>query len=222
MLTSRWFIILAVVAASCLVAANIVAVKLVEVFGLVVPGGAIVYPITFLVDDLITEVYGYRAARSVIWLGFFTNLLVVIVVQIVLILPPATYWNGQAAYEQILGYTPRIFVAGFLSYLVGNFANAITMSRMKIITKGRALWSRTILSTFVGQGLDSLIFVTIAFLGTISLEQTFRVIITVWLFKTAYEALATPLTYWLVARLKKIEMLDTYDRDTNYNPFSLR
>jgi uncharacterized integral membrane protein (TIGR00697 family) len=181
-----------------------------------------VYPISFIVGDLVTEVYGYRAARRVIWFGFAANALFVLVAAIVQILPAAPYWNGQEAFERILGYTPRILMGAFLSYLVGDFANSIVMSRMKILTKGRALWSRTITSTIVGQGLDSLIFVTIAFGGTISWGQLTGIIITVWLFKSGYEAAITPLTYFAVNKLKKVEELDTYDYAEKYNPFSLK
>ena len=218
---SKWFLTFAIVAAASLLTANIVAVKLVSILGFVLPGGAIVYPITFIVDDMITEVYGYSAARAVIWYGFLANLLFVVAAEVVLFLPAAGYWDGQEAYERILGYTPRLLAAAFVSYLVGTFANAIVMSRMKIWTKGRALWTRTISSTFVGQGLDSLFFVSIAFAGQLMWSQLLRVIITVWLFKTAYEVVLTPITYIAINWLKKTERLDTFDTNTNYNPFIL-
>jgi len=218
---SKWFLTFAILASISLVTANIVGVKLVSLFGFVIPGGAIVYPITFIIDDVVTEVYGYSAARSVIWYGFLANLLFVAAAELVLFLPAASYWNGQQAYERILGYTPRLLAGGFSSYLVGTFANAIVMSRMKVWTKGRALWSRTIGSTIVGQGLDSIIFVSVAFAGTVTSSQLIRIIITLWLFKSAYEALFTPITYTAVGWLKRAEGLDTFDVDVDYNPFSL-
>lgn len=214
------FLICAVIASIAFVTANVVAVKLVDIRGFVIPGGALVYPLTFLVDDIITEVYGYRAARSVIWLGFAANLFFVSIATLVGICPPASFWDGQAAYVKILGYTPRLLASAFLSYLIGNFANAITMSRMKIYTKGHALWARTILSTVIGQGLDSLIFITLAFGGTVVWIHIGHVVLTVWLFKSLYEILMTPVVYHAVKHLKLIERCDVYDHKISYNPFS--
>jgi uncharacterized integral membrane protein (TIGR00697 family) len=163
-------------------------------------------------------VYGYRAARRVIWLGFFCNLLAVAAIYLGGILPAAPVFEAQAAYERILGYTPRLLAASFLAYLVGEFANAIVLARMKVATNGRFLWSRTIGSTLVGQGLDSVVFILLAFAGTIPASVMLAAVVTQWLIKSLYEALATPLTYLVVNRLKRAEGLDVYDRDTNFNP----
>jgi hypothetical protein len=137
-------------------------------------------------------------------------------------LPAASFWDGQAAYERILGYTPRLLVASFLAYLVGEFANAFILAKMKIATEGRWLWARTIASTFVGQGLDSLVFITLAFAGTIPLAGIVSAIVTQWLVKTVYEAAVTPLTYVVVRFLKRHEGVDVYDRDTMFNPLLVR
>ena len=201
-----------------LVVANITAVKLVGFFGLVIPAAVVIFPISYILGDVLTEVYGYRAARRVIWLGFFCNLLAVVAIYLGQILPAAPFWEAQEAYERILGYAPRLLAASFIAYLVGEFANAIVLAKMKVATNGRFLWSRTIGSTLVGQGLDSLVFIVLAFVGTIPLAALISAIITQWLFKSAYEALATPLTYLVVNRLKRSEGLDVYDRDTSFNP----
>jgi hypothetical protein len=167
---------------------------------------------------VLTEVYGYHQARRVIWLGFFCNLIAVVAIWLGQILPAASFWDGQAAYERILGYTPRLLVASFLAYLVGEFANSFVLAKMKIATKGRWLWTRTIGSTLVGQGLDSLVFMTLAFVGTIPASVLASAIVVQWLSKSAYETIATPLTYGVVNFLKKREGLDVFDYDTRFNP----
>jgi queuosine precursor transporter len=215
---SVWFVCIVALFVTCLLTANITAVKLVQVFGLIVPAGVVIFPLSYIIGDVLTEVYGYRQARRVIWLGFLCNLIAVVAIWIGQILPAASFWDGQAAYERILGYTPRLLVASFLAYLVGEFANAIVLAKMKIATRGRWLWMRTIGSTLVGQGLDSLVFVTLAFAGTLSLAGLTSAIITQWLVKTAYEAAVTPLTYVVVAFLKRHEGLDVYDDGTRFNP----
>lgn len=215
---SYWFVAVAAVFVTSLVTANIIAVKLIGVFGLLLPAGVVIFPISYIFGDVLTEVYGYRQARRVIWLGFFCNLLAVIAILIGQYLPAAPFWEGQQAYERILGYAPRLLAASFLAYLVGEFANSFVLAKMKIATNGRWLWSRTIGSTLVGQGLDSAVFITLAFLGTIPPAALAVAIVTQWLFKSAYEAAATPLTYMAVNFLKRQEDLDVYDYDTEFNP----
>lgn len=219
---SCWFVLLVALFLTCLVAANIIAVKLVDLFGLTLPAAVIIFPVSYILGDVLTEVYGYREARRVIWLGFLSNLLVVVAIVGAQVLPAASFWDGQAAYERILGYAPRILAASFLAYLVGEFANSFVLAKMKIATRGRWLWSRTIGSTLVGQGLDSLVFMTLAFAGTIPAAGLASAVITQWLAKSAYEAVATPLTYLAVNFLKTREGLEVYDHTTRFNPFSLR
>ncbi|NVM57183.1 MAG: queuosine precursor transporter, partial [Desulfobacterales bacterium] len=178
----------------------------------------IIFPISYIFGDVLTEVYGYRQARRVIWLGFICNLIAVIAIWVGQVLPAASFWDGQAAYERILGYTPRLLVASVLAYLVGEFANSFVLAKMKIATGGRWLWTRTIGSTLVGQGLDSLVFITLAFVGTIPLSGLASAIVAQWLAKSAYEAAVTPLTYGVVDFLKRQEGLDVYDHDTRFNP----
>ncbi len=215
------FVALVALFVTCLIAANVTAVKLVSLFGLVLPAAIVIFPVSYILGDVLTEVWGYRQARRVIWLGFGCNLIVVAAIWIGLLLPAASFWDGQAAYERILGMTPRILLASFLAYLVGEFANAFVLAKMKIATRGRWLWTRTIGSTLVGQGLDSLVFITLAFAGTIPLGGLLAAVATQWLAKSAYEAAATPLTYAAVNHLKRREGLDVYDVDTRFNPLAL-
>ena len=216
---SPWFVIIVAIFITCLITANITAVKLISLFGL--PAAIIIFPISYIIGDVLTEVYGYRQARRVIWLGFFCNFIAVLAIWIGQMLPPASFWDGQTSYERILGYAPRLLLASFLAYLVGEFTNAFVLAKMKIATKGRWLWLRTIGSTLIGQGLDSSIFMTLAFVGTIPLNVLFTAVVVQWLAKSVYEAVVTPLTYVVVTFLKRKEGVDVYDRDTNFNPLSL-
>jgi len=218
---STWFVFIVAVFITCLITANLVAVKLVEISGFVLPAGTIIFPISYIFGDVLTEVYGFRQARRVIWLGFFCNFIVVVAIWIGQVLPPSSFWDGQKAYERILGYTPRLLVASFLAYLVGEFANSFVLAKMKIATKGRWLWTRTIGSTLVGEGLDSLVFMTLAFAGTIPMAALLLAILTQWLVKSVYEAAATPLTYIVVNFLKRKEGIDVFDYDTKFNPLLL-
>jgi uncharacterized integral membrane protein (TIGR00697 family) len=219
---SHWFLLVVSLFVTCLISSNIIAVKFVNIFGFVLPAAIIIFPISYILGDVLTEVYGYRQARRVIWLGFFCNLVAVIAIWIGQILPAASFWDGQTAYERILGYTPRLLLASFLAYLVGEFANSFVLAKMKIATRGRWLWARTIGSTLVGQGLDSLVFMTLAFVGTIPLTALTGAIVVQWLSKSAYEAIFTPLTYGAVNFLKKKEGLDTFDYDTRFSPLLFR
>lgn len=226
MRNSPWFVVIVAVFVTALITANIIAVKLIALnpFGagqVVLPAAIIIFPVSYIIGDVLTEVYGYRQARRVIWLGFLCNLVAVAAIWAAQVLPAASFWDGQAAFERILGYTPRILLASFLAYLVGEFTNAFVLARMKIVTRGRWLWTRTIGSTIVGQGLDSLVFIAVAFAGAMPASVLGTVIVTQWIAKSAYEALATPLTYGVVGFLKRREGLDVYDYDTRFNPLSL-
>jgi len=218
---SIWFVLIVAIFITCLITANIVAVKLVDLGGMIVPAGIVIFPISYIVGDVLTEIYGYRRARRVIWLGFFCNLLAVIAIIIGQALPPAGFWDAQAAYARILGYTPRLLVASFIAFLIGEFANSYVLSRMKIATRGRWLWMRTIASTIVGEGLDSFIFIFIAFWGPSPESALLSAMVTQWLFKVAYETIVTPLTYLVINFIKRKEGVDTYDNNISFNPLSL-
>lgn len=226
----RWFPAISAVFVTCLVVSNIIAVKIASVGPLYLPAAVIIFPIAYIFGDILTEVYGFARARQVIWLGFACNLLAVAAIWIAIQLPPAPFWttaaydsaaDAQQAFEAILGFAPRLLVASFAAYLAGEFLNSVVLARLKIVTQGRYLWTRTIGSTVVGQFADSAIFLTIAFAGTAAAGDLARLIVTQWLVKTAYEAAATPLTYLVVNALKRSEQIDVYDSDTDFNPFRL-
>lgn len=227
-MVSQRFLIVAALFITCLITANIIAVKLitlgvgpVRLGGLELPAplpaAIVIFPLSYILGDILTEVYGYGHARRLIWLAFLCNLIAVgafwVAGQI-----PAMDSEIQVAYDLILGYTPRILVASFAAYLVGEFANSFILAKMKIRTRGRFLWARTIGSTIVGQGLDASVFIAIAFAGTLPGWVLGGSIITHWLLKTLYEVAATPFTYLVVNFLKRREGLDTYDYDTDFNP----
>jgi queuosine precursor transporter len=215
------FLVFAGLFVTCLLTANVIATKLVAVGGLVLPAGVVIFPISYIVGDVLTEVYGYAAARRVIWLGFACNALMVAAIWLAGELPPAPLWRGQAAYAEVFAQTPRILVASFLAYLAGEFANSAVLAKMKIATRGRWLWTRTVGSTIVGQGLDSLVFVTLAFAGLVPPMALAGIVLAQWVVKVAYEAAATPVTYLVVGWLKTRERMDVYDRDTDFNPLHL-
>ncbi|HEX3177006.1 MAG TPA: queuosine precursor transporter [Methylomirabilota bacterium] len=206
---------------TCLLTANTMASKLMVVNGIVLTAGIVIFPISYVLGDVLTEVWGYAAARRVIWLGFVCNALMVAALWLGGELPPAPFWKGQDAYELMFGQTPRVLAASFLAYLVGEFANAFVLAKMKIATQGRWLWMRTIGSTVVGQALDSVVFVTLAFAAVVPAGALLQLVTAQWLVKVAYEAAATPLTYAAVAWLKAREGVDAYDRHTDFNPVRL-
>lgn len=221
---SPLFVAITALFVTSLIAANVIAVKLIAPFGWVVPAGIIVFPVTYIFGDVLTEVYGYARARLVIWLGFLCNLVFVLAVVAAQEIGGAgNVWTegDQAAYERILGYTPRLLAASFAGYLVGEFVNSFVLARLKLATAGRLLWLRTISSTALGQAFDSAVFATIAFWGEVPGPVLRDIVWHNWALKTAYEALATPVTYLIVNRLKAIEGIDIYDRDTNWSPVAL-
>ncbi|MDH3230110.1 MAG: queuosine precursor transporter [Alphaproteobacteria bacterium] len=218
---SNWFVLVAALFVTCLVVSNIIAVKLIDIAGFILPAAIIIFPVSYILGDVLTEVYGYGRARQVIWLGFLCNLVAVIAIAFGGLLPAAGFWGGQEAYDTILGTVPRILAASFIAYLVGELVNAWVLARLKVAMEGRHLWIRTIGSTLVGQLLDSAIFITIAFAGIMPGEVLVGAVITQWLVKSAYEALATPLTYAAVGFLKRADDVDVYDRDLRFRPFTL-
>lgn len=225
----RWFPFVTAIFVTVLIVSNIIAVKLVLIGGLILPAAVVLFPISYIFGDILTEVYGFANARKVIWTGFFCNLLAVVAIWIGGILPAAPIWSAgnfqspdaaQQAYAAILGFTPRLLIASFTAYLVGEFLNSFVLAKLKIRTRGRFLWLRTIGSTIVGEGADSAIFITIAFWGILPPNALFTTILSQWAFKVVYETFATPFTYLIVNFLKKKENEDYFDRDTNFNPVS--
>lgn len=218
---SPYFMVIVALYVTSLITANTVATKVLEVGPWVTDAGLITFPIAYIVGDILTEVYGYAAARRVIWLGFICNLIAVGTFQLAGVLPAEPTWQNQAAYEAIFGSTPRLLLASFCAYLVGEFANAFVLARMKVFTDGRFLWTRTIGSTIVGQGLDSVIFVLIAFGGVFPTGVIQDMVVTNWVLKTAYETVMTPVTYLVVNKLKQAEGVDAFDRDTDFSPIAV-
>ena len=222
--TSPLLLVLTALFVTVLLTSNLIAVKLVDFGPITLPAAVIVFPLSYLFGDVLTEVYGYPTARRVIWLGFACNLVFVLFIAAAGALPGAAgLWDGsaQSAYQRILGFTPRLLAASFVAYVAGEFLNSFVMARLKVATHGRWLWTRTISSTLLGQGLDSAIFIAGAFAGILPAGILVRTILYQWGFKTAYEVLATPLTYALVSFLKRAEQQDPLDVSTNFNPFRL-
>jgi len=228
MAVSHRFVIVAAIFVTCLITANIIAVKFIALnvgpwtIGGVelpapVPAAIVIFPLSYIFGDILTEVYGYRQTRRVIWLGFLCNLIAVGAFWLAGLIPAADA-GVQTAYDRILGYTPRILAASFAAYLVGEFVNSFVLAKMKVRTRGRFLWARTIGSTIVGEGLDASVFITIAFAAVLPWPVLVGSILTHWVLKTAYEVVATPFTYAVVGYLKRAEGVDTYDYDTNFNP----
>ncbi len=204
-----------------LIVSNIIAVKIGSFAGVFLPVAVIVFPVSYILGDIITEVYGYGAMRRVIWTGFLCNLVAVIAIWVGGIIPAAPFFEGQSAYMQILGSTPRILGASFVAYLIGAFTNAMILSRLKVKTKGKLLWLRTIASTIVGEGLDSLIFIALAFGGIFPAADIVSLVFAQWLFKVGFEVIATPLTYAIIGGIKRRGGIDTFDHQTDFNPFRL-
>lgn len=218
--SSRYIHFFTAIFVTTLIAANTVAVKIGAFGSTFLPVAVIVFPISYILSDVITEVYGFRAMRRVIWTGFACNAVFAAVVALALFIPPAPFFAGQDAFVATLSATPRILGASFLAYLVGEFANATILAKLKIHTKGKHLWLRTIGSTIIGEGLDSALFISLAFIGVFPQDVVLTMIVTQWLFKVAFEILATPVTYVVTHWLKKSEGIDTYDKGVRFNPFS--
>jgi uncharacterized integral membrane protein (TIGR00697 family) len=197
------------------------AAKLSTVWGITFGSGILFFPISYIFNDVLTEVYGYARARKVVWAGFGAIIFASLMSYVVVSLPPAAGWDGQAAYESVFGNTPRIVAASMLAFFAGEFTNSFVLAKMKVFTAGRFLWMRTIGSTIAGEAVDSIIFYPVAFLGIWSTDQVITVMITNYILKCAWEAVVTPFTYLIVNFLKKAEHEDYFDRDTNFTPFSL-
>jgi uncharacterized integral membrane protein (TIGR00697 family) len=198
------------------------AAKLADVGGFVFGAGILFFPLGYVIGDVLTEVYGYARARRVIWAGFAGLVFMAFMSWVVVALPPAAGWEGQAAYESVFGQVWRIVFASVTAFWAGEFVNSYVMARMKIWTGGKHLWSRTIGSTFVGQGVDSLIFYPLAFWGVWSNSQVITVMFTNWALKVAWEVVLTPMTYAVVNWLKRKEGVDIFDEGTDFTPFKTK
>ena len=215
---SRLFMCIGIIFVTCLLLSNLIAGKMWAVTeNITLPAAVILFPLTYIIGDVFTEVYGFRKARTIIWLGFACSFFAVIIYLITIALPHPGYWENQEAYAVVMGTTPRVAFASFAGYLFGEFSNSIVLSRLKVITKGKNLWLRTIFSTVIGEGLDSVIFILISFWGTMENPVVLKMILFQYLFKVGYEILFTPVTYIVVKAIKKAEGVDVYDDGVKYN-----
>lgn len=215
----RYYDLIMAAFVTVLLVSNIASTKILKLGPFTFDGGTILFPISYIFGDVLTEVYGYARGRRVIHVGFVANIGMVLVLALVGALPPAEGWEHQAAYEAILGMTPRIVVASLVAYFAGSFSNSWVLARMKVMTQGRWLWTRTIASTLVGEGVDTALFVLIAFGGVLPWPLLWSVMASNYVFKCGIEALMTPITYRVVNGLKRAEREDYYDYDTNFSPF---
>jgi uncharacterized integral membrane protein (TIGR00697 family) len=216
----RYLDLIMAVFVTVLIVSNIASTKVMVLGPFTFDGGTILFPLAYIFGDVLTEVYGYRASRRVIWAGFACLALMAVTLGIVDLLPPASDWTLQEAYHAILGQTPRIVLGSLAAYWAGEFVNSYILAKLKVFTDGRWLWVRTIGSTIFGEGVDTSIFLLIAFLGVWSNELLWTVFFSNYVFKVGVETVFTPLTYQVVKRLKQVENEDFYDRETNFNPFA--
>ncbi len=219
---SKYFAIISSIFVAVLLISNTVVTKLFSLGPFIFTGAIFVFPISYIFGDILTEVYGYSRSRIIIWTGFFCLLLMAILYYIVGLLPSAPGWNNQEAYQAILGIVPRIVFASFIGYWAGEFSNSFILAKMKILTKGKYLWTRTISSTIVGEGVDTALFISIAFFGILPNNILLIAGLSGYAFKVIFEIIATPITYLIVAFLKRKEGIDYYDSNTNFNPFQLK
>jgi uncharacterized integral membrane protein (TIGR00697 family) len=204
-----------------LLVSNLLAQKICLIGPFAVSGAILLFPITYIFGDVFTEVYGFAASRRAIWLGFFGTALLYLMGALTIALPAAPKWHNQEAFRTVFGFIPRILAASLVAFWAGEFANSYTMARLKLLTEGRMLWTRTIGSTVVGQAVDTTIVVFLTFGGTVPMSVLWNMIATGYLLKVGYEVLATPLTYLVIHWLKRVEEADAFDRHENFNPFSL-
>ena len=216
------FLVMGVVFCVCLICSNLLEVKMVSLGGITATAGLIVFPISYIINDCIAEVWGYRKARLIIWLGFLMNLLAVLFIQLAIVLPSAPFWEGQSAFEATFSSTPRILLASFIAFLAGSFLNAYVMSKMKISSGGKHFSLRAIASTVVGESADSLLFFPIAFGGVVPVKELAVLIVTQACLKTAYEIIILPVTVRVVRLVKRIDGSDVYDRQVSYNIFKIK
>ena len=216
----RYFDFMMAAFVAILLLSNVIgAAKPAQLWGFTFGAGILFFPLSYLLGDVLTEVYGYARARRCVWAGFVAVLFMAFMSWVVVSLPPAPGWQGQAAYESVFGQVPRIVLASVAAFWAGEFVNAFVMAKMKIMTRGKYLFTRTWGSTIFGQAVDSLIFYPLAFLGVWDAATVMQVLVTNWALKVAWEILLTPITYAVVGFLKRREGVDVFDEGTNFTPF---
>ena len=216
------FFLAGVLFTSCLLISNLISSKIIALGHWYVPAGVMIFPISYILNDVVAEVWGFRKARLIIWTGFIINLVAVSFYTLSVSWPAAPFWQNQDAFATVLSSTPRIAAASLLAYLVGSFLNAYVMSALKIRSKGRNFSFRAVLSTILGEGADSAIFITVAFAGIIPWNQLPMMILTQAVVKILFEVVLLPLTVHVVKLIKKIDNIDTFDVGVSYNPFKIK
>jgi queuosine precursor transporter len=216
------FMLTGILFATCLLVSNILATKILMIGPWSAPAGVLIFPLAYIINDLITEVWGYQKAKLIIWAGFGVNILAVLFFSLGVALPAASFWEHQEAFSTILANTPRLIAASLSAYLLGSFLNAYIMSKFKVLTKGKGFSGRAILSTIVGEVADSLVFISVAFAGIFSFKVLIGMIATQALIKTVYEILVLPITILVVCKVKKLEGINTFDYSVSYNPFKFK
>jgi len=216
------FFLAGVLFTSCLLISNLISSKIIALGHWYVPAGVMIFPISYILNDVVAEVWGFRKARLIIWTGFIINLVAVVFYSLSVSWPAAPFWQNQDAFATVLSSTPRIAAASLLAYLVGSFLNAYVMSALKIRSKGRNFSFRAVLSTILGEGADSAIFITVAFTGLIPWSQLPMMILTQAIVKILFEIVLLPLTVHVVKLIKKIDNIDTFDVGVSYNPFKIK
>lgn len=216
-LVSVPYMILGIVFCVCLVAANLLETKVVQLGPVSVTAGLIVFPVSYIINDCIAEVWGFRKARLIIWMGFLMNFMVVALGRLAVMIPAAPFWEGEEAFDFIFGFAPRIAASSLAAFLVGSFVNAYVMSRMKLASGGRNFSLRAILSTIAGEGMDSLIFFPLAFGGLMPVQELLKMMLVQVILKTVYEVIILPVTIRVVAYIKRVDGSDVYDKDISYN-----
>lgn len=216
------FMVLGIVFCVCLVAANLLETKVVQLGPVAVTAGLLVFPISYIINDCIAEVWGFRKARLIIWMGFLMNFLVVALGQMAVALPAAPFWEGEEGFNFVFGMAPRIAAASLLAFLVGSFMNAYVMSRMKVASHGKHFSLRAVLSTLAGESADSLIFFPLAFGGLMPLEELGRMMLVQVVLKTLYEVIILPVTVRVVNYVKRVDGSDVYDEHISYNILKIK
>lgn len=219
--TFKYYDIILAVFAAILLISNLAGTKLIAFGPIITDGGAILFPISYILGDVLTEIYGYKYARRAIWVGLGVMLLAVLCFTIVRYMPPAPEYTAQAAYEAVLGFFPRIVAASLTAFLTGSFLNSFVLAKLKIKTKGKKLWLRLIGSTVVGELCDTVVFAFVAFGGILQGMNMVTYILIGWIFKTVVEIVFLPITYRVIDKMKQIEKVDAYDDKTNFTPFSV-
>lgn len=218
---SPLYVFLAILFTTCLLISNIVSVKLIQLGPWTVTAGIIVFPVSYIINDVISEIWGYRKARFIIWCGFLMNLLAILVYTASVAMPASAFWKGQDGFAAVLQNTPRLAISSLVAYLAGSFVNSMVMSKMKVSSQGRNFSLRAIVSTILGESCDSVLFITIAFACTIPLMVLVQMIILQIILKTLYEIIVLPVTIQVVKIVRKYEGEDVYDKGISYNPFKI-